>query len=227
MKTWKPFILIGLALLLNSCIVKSLQPFYTSESLSFNKDLIGSWIDNEKGKWTVESIRTKIEEDRKKGIKLSKEDLALYETYKDGYFITLIKKDKEAGFIAMPFKINQHYFLDFIPIEIKDDEINSLAAEHLLKTHSVAKLDINSGEDVSFSWLSEERLKDLYDAQKIRLKHEKIGFEEDLLLTASSEELYAFLTKYTEADLFKKYEEKEKKWKSNDKLTLTKVNAKP
>ncbi len=94
MKTWKSFILIGLALLLNSCIVKSLQPFYTSESLSFNKDLIGSWIDNEKGKWTVVSVKSKMEEDRKEGIKLSKEDLASYETYKEGYFITFIEKDK-------------------------------------------------------------------------------------------------------------------------------------
>ncbi|MBV7267596.1 hypothetical protein [Winogradskyella luteola] len=226
MKT-KGIILILAFIFFSSCIVKSLQPFYTKDSLSFNEKLVGNWIDHEKGEWTVESIKTKFEDDKKQGIEISKEELAFLETYEEGYYIKYLSKEKEAGFIAMPFKIKQHYFLDFIPIEIEDEEINSLAAQHLLKTHSVAKLNINSNKDITFSWLSEERIKDLFDGQKIRLKHEKIGFQEDLLLTASSEELYAFLTQYTEADLFKKYDEKNRKWKSSDKLHLTKTNAKP
>lgn len=226
MKT-KGIILILITLLFSSCIVKSLQPFYTKDSLSFNKKLIGKWTDNKKGQWIVESIKDKFEEDKKEGLELSKEDLRAFESFKKGYYINYIKQDKEAGFIAMPFKIKQQYFLDLIPIEIEEEEINSLAAAHLLKTHSVAKLDVNSDNEVSLSWLSEERINDLFEDQKIRLKHEKTGFDQDLLLTASSEELYAFLTKYTEANLFQKYEEKERKWKSSDKLTLTKANAKP
>jgi hypothetical protein len=221
-------ILVSLAILLfSSCIVKSLQPFYVKESISFNKHLLGHWIDNKKGEWTVESVKTKFEEEEKNNIQISEEELKMFKTYMNAYYIKFIKSGKEAGFIAMPFKIKQQYFLDLIPIEIEDDEINSLAAEHLLKTHSVAKLDINSDNEVSLSWLSEERINDLFDEQKIRLKHENTGFDQDLLLTASSEELYAFLTKYTEANLFERYEEKERKWKSSDKLTLTKTNAKP
>ena len=226
MKT-KGIILILAILLFSSCIVKSLQPFYTKDSISFNKKLIGNWIDNKKGEWTVESIKSKMEEDQKNGIEMSKEELNFVEIYKDGYFITYLKKEKEAGFIAMPFKVNKQYFLDFIPIEIEDNEINSLAAEHLLKTHSVAKLDINSEEGVSLSWLSEERVSDLFEGQKIRLKHELVGFQQDLLITASSEELHAFLKKYIEADLFNEYEKNDNKWKSSDKLELTKADAKP
>ena len=219
MKT-KGLILILTILLFSSCIVKSLQPFYTKDSLSFNEKLLGSWTDNEKGQWIVESIKAKFEQDKKEGVELSEEDFRAFEAYKDGYYLNYIKNEKEAGFVAMPFKINEQYFLDFIPIEIEDDEINSLAAEHLLKTHSVTKLDINSDQSISFSWLSEERMKDIFDAQKIRLKHEKIGFEEDLLLTASSEELYLFLKKYMQSDI-------EDKWKKSDMLTLKKVDAKP
>ncbi|WP_299114210.1 hypothetical protein [uncultured Winogradskyella sp.] len=226
MKT-KGIILIIAFIFFSSCIVKSLQPFYTKDSLSFNEKLIGNWTDHKNGEWSIESIKTKFEEDKKEGLEISKEELTFLETYKEGYYIKYLSKEKEAGFIAMPFKINEHYFLDFIPIEIEDEEINSLAAQHLLKTHSVTKLDINSNKNVTFSWLSEERIKDLFEDQRIRLKHEKIGFQEDLLLTASSDELYAFLTQYTEADLFKKYDEKDRKWKSSDKLHLTKANAKP
>ncbi|MBC3847089.1 hypothetical protein H8K90_11905 [Winogradskyella echinorum] len=218
MKTWKSIILIAIAILLNSCIVKSLQPFYTKDSLSFDKNLLGNWIDNKKGEWTVESIKEKFEQDKREGVTLSEEDKVAYETYKSGYYIKYLKKEKEASFIAMPFKINNQYFLDFIPIEIGDEEINSLAAEHLLKTHSVAKLDIN--KTVSLSWLDESKVKDIFNANKMRLKHENIGPEEALLLTATSEELYAFLKKYMKANI-------ENKWKKSDQLTLTKTNAKP
>jgi hypothetical protein len=208
------------ALLFSSCIVKSLQPFYIKSSLSFNENLIGNWTDNKKGQWTIESVKAKFDQDRKEGMKPSEEDLLAYETYKDGYYIKYIKKEKEAGFIAMPFKVDKQYFLDFIPIEIEDEEINSLAAEHLLKTHSVAKLDINSNKEVVFAWLSEERIQDILNEKKIRIKHESIGPEETLLLTASSEELYAFLKKYLKTNI-------EDKWKSSDQLNLIKTDAKP
>lgn len=219
MKT-KGIILVLAVLLLSSCIVKSLQPFYTKDSLSFNEKLLGKWVDNKKGQWTVESLKEKFEQDRKEGVELSEVDLSALETYKEGYYVNYIKNDNEAGFIAMPFKIEQHYFIDFIPIEIEDDEINSLAAEHLLKTHSVCKLDMNSDDELSLSWLSEERISDLFSESKLRLKHENIGPEETLLLTATSEELYAFLKKYLQADI-------KDKWKSTDRLTLTRVNAEP
>ncbi len=219
MKT-KGILLISAILLFSSCIVKSLQPFYTKDSLSFNEKLLGNWTDNKKGKWEIASVEDEFIKDRKEGIKFSEDDKKAFENYKDGYIIQYIKKEKEVGFIAMPFKINDDYFMDFIPIEIEDDGINSLAAQHLLKTHSVTKLDINSDNDITFSWLSERRIKDIFEANKMRLKHEKVGPEEALLLTASSEELYAFLKKYIKSNI-------EDKWKKEDMLTLTRTDAKP
>ncbi len=220
MKT-RGIILILTVLLFSSCIVKSLHPFYTKDSLSFNEKLLGNWTDNKKGQWTVESIKDKFEEDKKEGTELSEEDLRAFEAYKDGYYIKYIKNDNEAGFIAMPFKIGEQYFLDFIPIEYDEDKINSLAASHLLKTHSVAKLDIKLNKDATLSWLSEERINDLLEQNKIRVSHLKTDdLNETLLLTASSEELYAFLKKYTKSDI-------EDKWKKSDMLTLAKSDAKP
>jgi len=219
MKT-RAIILTLTVLLFSSCIVKSLQPFYIKESLKFNEKLLGTWIDNKSGEWTVESVKNKFEADKKEGIELSKEDIKAFEAYKQGYYIKYIKNKKEAGFIAMPFIVNEQFFLDFIPIEIEDDEINSLAAAHLLKTHSVAKLDNNSDDNIVFSWLSEERISDLFDTHKIRLKHETVGFDDDLLLTASSQELYAFLKKYMKSGI-------EDKWRKEDQLELTKKDANP
>ena len=150
MKNWRIFIFIGIAVLLNSCIIKSIQPFYTAESLSYNAELLGNWTDNKKGQWKVESLKSKFEEDRKEGVAISEYQIKTFNKYKDGYYIEYIKDRKSAGFIAMPFKIDTQYFLDFIPLEYEAEDLNKLAAQHLVNAHSVAKLDIDKETNVSF-----------------------------------------------------------------------------
>jgi hypothetical protein len=216
----KLVILILGVFIFSSCIVKSLHPFYTKDKISFNKNLIGTWIDKKGNEWEIESVKEQMLKDQKEGLELSKEDKQEYENYKDAYLIGYTKKEKEAGFIAMPFIVDGQYFMDFIPFDIDDiQKINDLASEHLLKTHSVVKLDIDTNHKISFSWLSEETIGDLIDNQKIRLKHEVLGLEEDLLLTASSEELSSFLQKLLKADI-------EDKWKESDTYSLTRTYAK-
>jgi hypothetical protein len=209
----KAIILLASVLLFSSCIVKSIQPFYTKGDLSYNKNLPGTWTDQKGGTWEVISMKEQFDKDKKEGVALSEDDIKEYETYKKSYFINYIIKGKKVSFIAMPFKIEGHYFLDFIPFDFDTESINNLAAEHLIKTHSVAKLDVNSTQQVSFSWLTEERIKSLFNNNKLRLKHELVGPEEALLLTASSQELFAFLKKYVSTSI-------EDKWKSSDSLTL-------
>ena len=211
----KAFILLASVLLFSSCIVKSIQPFYTEGDLSYNEKLVGTWTDQKGGVWDVMSMKEQFIKDRKENIELSEDDKKAFEAYKQGYIVKYVKKEKEVVFIVMPFQIEGQYFLDFIPFDFDTESINNLAAEHLLKTHSVAKLDINSTQQISFSWLTEERIKNLLNANTLRLKHEIVGPEEALLLTASSQELSAFLKKYITASI-------EDKWKSSDTLTLTK-----
>lgn len=211
----KAIILLASVLLCSSCIVKSIQPFYTEGDLSYNEKLIGQWADQKGGVWDVISMQEQFIKDQKENNKLSEDDKKAFEAYKDGYIVKYVKKEKEVVFIAMPFQIEGQYFLDFIPFDFDTKSINSLAAEHLIKTHSVAKLDINTAQEISFSWLTEERIKNLFNDNKLRLKHEIVGPEEALLLTASSQELSAFLKKYLVASI-------EDKWKSSDALTLTK-----
>ncbi len=211
----KAITLVASVLLFSSCIVKSIQPFYTKGDLSYNEKLIGTWTDQKGGVWDVVSMKEQFIKERKENIEISDDEKKAFEAYKDGYMVNYVKKEKEVVFIAMPFQIEGQYFLDFIPFEFDTESINHLAAEHLVKTHSVAKLDMNSTQQASFSWLSEERIKNLFNADKLRLKHELVGPEEALLLTASSQELSAFLKKYLTASI-------EDKWKSSDALTLTK-----
>ncbi|GAB5563904.1 MAG: hypothetical protein Wins2KO_09670 [Winogradskyella sp.] len=220
MKAKNSFIIMGLALLLSSCIVKSLQPFYTVESQHFDERLIGDFITKSKSTWKFISFKKEWEQENQGQTKLMKEDLDTFERYKNAYVVEYISRDKDALFIAMPFKVGDDLFLDFTPFEYEESSINSMAAQHLIKAHSAAYVNFNEDGSIKLSWISETVLKRLFKEQKLKLKHENVGIDDDLVLTASSEELQAFLKKFMASNI-------ENKWKKDDTSTLKPYNAKP
>lgn len=121
----------------------------------------------------------------------------------------------------MPFKINNQLFLDFTPIEDKesDDSKNDLYKLHLIETHTLAKFDALNDNEISIKWLSSKKLEQLLNEQRIKIEHEKVGFAETVLLTASSEELVKFIKKYMDS-------KDEDKWKTDVEFNLKKVNEK-
>ncbi len=212
--------LLMIMVLFSSCIVKSIQPFYTVDQLSFNKNIVGKFEDAKKSKWTIYSFKEEWEAENSDPTKIMKEDRDAFDRYKDGYVVQYVKKEEESFFIAMPFKVDEHLFLDFTPFEYEDDGMNPLVAQHLLKTHSVAKVDFKDDGSIKLSWLSEEVINPLFNENKIRLKHERTGVSEDLVLTATSEELHSFLVKFMKSDI-------EKKWDKDDMFTLIPITTKP
>ncbi|RIA09474.1 hypothetical protein OE09_1312 [Flavobacteriaceae bacterium MAR_2010_72] len=189
-----------LALLLSSCVVKSLYAFYTHDLLHFEPKLIGNWNDSENAHWKILPFKEVIlkENQKTKPSELNKDELALYNTYKAGYVVYYEKDSTKTTFLAMPFKINNQLFLDFTPIEDRESEQNenNLYKMHLINSHSLAKLDIDANDQVIIKWLDEDKLKALLDEDRIKIKHEKVGFDQTILLTASSEELVKFIEKY-------------------------------
>lgn len=206
-------------LFLSSCIVKSLNPFYTKDKIVFNEQLIGTWQDSKKGQWEIVSFKTEWEKETKPSTKLTKEDKEQYETYKDAYVINYIKKEKEGLFIAMPFEVDGELFLDLTPFYYESDDLNGLVAQHLFKTHSAAKVVFQNDGGFHIKFLSEEKVKPLFANNQIRLKHERSGVDDDLLLTSKTEELYAFLRKFNNSDIEGRWDE--------DVYKLNKLDAKP
>ena len=218
MKTVKSFSLFAVfALLLSSCVVKSLHAFYTQDILSYEPKFVGNWSDSDKGFWEVQPFKEVIlKENHKTNVsELDEEQLKLYNNYNKGYVVKYEKDSTQTLFLAMPFKINNQLFLDFTPIE--DHEIdksrNDLYKMHLLNTHSLAKLDIESNNSVSIKWLDQDKLEALLKADKIKIRYEKVGFDETILLTASSEELVKFIEKYINSG-------DEDKWKTDIEFSL-------
>jgi len=222
MKTIKSFsLVIVLAILLTSCVIKSLHPFYTTDILYFEHLFVGNWLDAEKAHWSVQPFKEVIlkENQKKNPSELSTDDLEYFNKFKEGYIVTLEKDSTKSTFLAMPFKIKNQLFLDFTPIEDKEiDQLeNNLYKMHLTNTHSLAKLDVDSNDKVNIKWLAQNKIKDLINENRIKIKYEKTGFDETILLTASSEELVKFIEKYMDS-------KDENKWKTDVEFTLNRVN---
>ncbi len=223
MKTLKLkfFILSLVFLLLNSCVVKSLFPFYTNSSIYFEKKFIGTWKDTDNGKWEVLLFQEVILKENKKNkpTELDDDQFRIYNKYKNGYVVYFEKDSTKSSFLAMPFKINNQLFLDFTPIE--DDEIeglkNDLYKMHLIGVHTLAKFDITSKNEMRIKWFSSKKLAQLLNEDKIKIKHEEVGFTETTLLTASSEELEKFIKKYMDS-------KDQDKWKTDVEANLKRVH---
>jgi len=215
MKTIKSFSLFTVfALLLTSCIVNSLHPFYTNDVLYYEPKFEGNWVDNDNGVWNVKPFNEVFKELEKD---LDKETFERYNKYNNISYIVSYEKDSaKAGFLVVPFKIKNQTFLDFSPIE--DNEslkgVNSLYSNHLIYSHSLVKLDMDSKDKISIKWLDSDKLEALMKANKIKIKYEKIGVDDDVVLTASSEELVKFIEKYMNS-------EDEKKWETRTEFSLS------
>lgn len=220
MKTRNLVIILFSVLVLNSCIVKSLHPFYIQEAISFEEKFVGDWKDNKGAIWHVESFKAMFDKEFNSKNKPSKEDLAAFEKYKYNYYVEYTSNDKKAAFMATPFKVKNQLLLDFTPYIQDDTGLNSLLSSHLINAHSVVKFDMINNDNVDIKWLDENRIKDLFKNSKIRIKHETIGIQEDFLLTADSKELYEFLEKYLASSV-------ENKWKSTSDKKLSRYNVKP
>lgn len=219
MKTFKSFFLFTiLALLLSSCVVKSLHAFYTNDILFYEQKLVGQWSDASKGTWNIQPFKEVILSENHVGGsgQLEAEQKRLLDLYNKGYVVNYKNDSTESVFLAMPFKIKNQLFLDFTPIQDKESEQgdNNLYRAHLINTHSLAKLDFDTNNKATIKWFDQDKLEALLNEDKIKIKYEKTGFDETILLTASSEELVKFIEKYMNS-------QDEDKWKTDFEFNLT------
>lgn len=218
MKTRNIILTLTTIILLSSCVVKSLNPFFTKNSISFDNRFLGKWQDKSKGIWEVTSTKEEMSKENPEKER-TKEELKMYEIYKDSYIVYREYKGEETIFIATPFKIKGQTFLDFYPIDHQDG-IDNLLESHVIYTHSLVKYDIKKNGDIEIRWLDEDKVEKLFKQKKIKIKHKKVGLlEKKYLLTASSKELEKFIEKYMNSN-------DDDKWKTSTKYTLSAINSK-
>ena len=165
------YILLGMALLLPSCI-PSLHPLYTPETLVFEPTLLGEWRDG-----------SDIYTFKKAGEK--------------GYILESKEGDDMRPLLVHLVKLGPDHYFDFFEAPSSDgilsDEGYGVAVK--VPTHTFAKVIIRDGELEIRHFAETEWLEDLFEKRRIRIKHEILQ-DGTIVLTAGPEELQKFFLKY-------------------------------
>jgi hypothetical protein len=191
----KKVALYCLAVLLAGCVpIVSLHPLFTKETITFEEKLLGTWVeDSNKPQVTWEFAR--LEESAAERLPAELRDEA-----QKCYRVNVVDdKSHKGSFVACLVKLKDRLFLDVLPDKFPSDEQDpesmklTYNAFFFLRVHTFVRVD-SLGDQLKIRLTDDEGFKKLIEAEPKAVKHEAI--DDHLVLTASTEELQAFLTKY-------------------------------
>ncbi len=114
------------------------------------------------------------------------------------YFLThtdLTEKDTiTTNLLVYLTAIDDHLFMDFQPYPIRENALLGRFSTNFVLAHTFAWFSVTD-DGISIKSLNGDYIEELIRNRRIRLKHE-INGNGDIILTASTEELRGFLTKY-------------------------------
>ena len=188
-----------LAGLIAGCMpVVSLQPLFTKGTITFDEKLLGAWVDdvNKPGdSWefarleadAVDRLPDELKQDPNKVYRVN---------IRDG-------EGHKGSFVACLVKLENRLFLDIspdmFPAGDKDVEKSKLLfnAFLFLRAHTFVRVD-SIGEQLKLSLTDDESFEKLIQAEPKAVAHTTA--DDRLVLTASTEELQKFVTKYAADD---------------------------
>lgn len=95
-------------------------------------------------------------------------------------------------------KINDMLFADFYPTEHFFEF--DFGADYI-PTHTFARVE-KSTDGFVFRYADGDELNKLFTEGKVRLKHEKVSYDDSILITASSKQLQKFMAQHGSNDVF-------------------------
>ena len=178
----KKFLFYLLAALLGGCVpVMSLHSLYTEEDVVFKENLVGTWVDNpDSPKTTWEFSRAGAKE---KAYKL---------VYSDD-------EGKKGSFVVHLVKLENGLFLDVLPSQFPSEQQDWEKMKwaynffFFVSAHTFIKIDSIEPQLKMRRTINDE-MKELFKEEPNAVKHELV--EDEIILTASTKELQAFVLKY-------------------------------
>jgi hypothetical protein len=205
--------------------VFSLFPIYTEESLVYIEELEGNWKSDE-GILQITPLRSEnvklditvtpgddeilvLDGDTitdKKEInayysKMFTEELkeAVPEINDKAYLFTFIENEDSLYFKSRIAKIGNEHYLDLYPI---DGQVDENLLKNLFPVHTFMKIKFDN-DQVEIVEFDNEKLKDLFRANQIRLRHEDV--DGSIVITAKPTEIQKFIKSYSkDQSVFKK-----------------------
>ena len=211
MKSLKHFSAFALCsiILLSGCFLKSVHPLVTSKDAVILDGLEGVW-ENKDQRWTFMKDPSSIPTMDINGPnfmgEISFETDSNTTIFSDNKIYLVMLEDLQGAkadttlFVGYVGKFNNHYFLDLslLGAGLENDDLRNA---HLFPVHSFSRISLNEW-DLNIQFFKDTWIKDLILNNRVRIKHERIpaqldDTEEDILITASTEELQTFVSKYS------------------------------
>jgi hypothetical protein len=187
MKSKNIILTVLVALLMSSCLVKSLHPFYTDKDIVYKPELLGLWQGADSATWEIKQHKSFA------GFLKDEKEM-------NNYDIAFTDKKGTSKFLAHLFSLDKQLYLDFY---LPDMEGQDLAVMHMVPAHTLAKVELGK-DQISIKWYNEEWLVKLFNENRIRIAHERIPYDLDeknpdnfqVILTAPTADLQKFIIKY-------------------------------
>ena len=186
-----------LAALLAGCVpIVSLHPLFTKDRIVFEEKLLGTWAeDSNQPQVTWEFARLE-------GSAAERLPAPLRDEARQYYRVNITDDEGRKGsFAGCLVKLQDRLFLDLLPDKFpageQDPERMALVynAFFFLRVHTFVRLDL-TGDQLKIRLTDDEAFKKLIEAEPKAVKHDTI--DDHPVLTASTEELQAFVTKYAD-----------------------------
>ncbi len=170
---------------MTGCLVSSLHPFFKPKDKIYDPAFVGNWIDGDSCIWTIQP-------------RVMPEYFLGPEKKDSTYMITYYEEEDAWGeFRGTLFQLKGVSYVDFYPASNEDNYTTELINWHHIPTHTLARVQYNR-DSILIYWFAEEWLNDLFEQNRIRIKHETVNapdFDRHIL-TASTDELQKFIKKY-------------------------------
>lgn len=172
-------VILVTVVLLSGCGIFSLHPLYKNSDLMVKNELIGTWMSSDEDELTV----------------------IIDSVGNSKYEFILIDGEDTVAFEMGLMKLKNQYFIDLYPLEDcgfpagGNCDMVELLVRNYIPIHTFMKLDYTNG-DLILTEFDNERLIDLFANNRIRLPHEMINEDEYVVITASTDDLQKFISRY-------------------------------
>ncbi len=200
------FSLVLITALLNGCFLKSVHPLVKKENAIEVPGLEGTW-EGEDQRWTFASTDRKFPaaiQEFRLDISFNPTGEDTSESSEEYYEYFVVYEELENGradssyFNAYFVELNGNLYMDLYPVDLEQFNL-TLYSLHFVPVHTFARVNI-SGDSLNFTLFIDEWIQELIQDNRVRIKHEKLETEGGILVTASTEELQKFITKYGKMD---------------------------
>jgi hypothetical protein len=168
-------VLLAVILIMAGCWPLSVHPLYFQEDLIFEEGLVGTWGEDPE------------EEDLF--------DLWIFKKATANSYQLIVKEEgnEDGKFETHLLKLGKHYFLDLYPQEPETG--NEFYNAHVIPAHSFIRISLE-GHILRLGFFDLDWLKDNLEQKRVSIEHERR--DDTIVLTASTEELQAFVLEHVE-----------------------------